>query len=119
VESNSLRKLLAIAAFLLTSCVTQVGDISFSEQGERVVYPGVVGEIALVTLKHHADVKTRSLIFGEFVTHIEGIEGDGQSSFWAFFVNGEKSTQGAGDYVAKDGDVFEWRLTRRSLTGGS
>ena len=113
-----MRKLLAMVLLLLTACVNQISEISFSEQGKRVVYPGLIGETALVTLKHRADVKTRSLVFGEFVTHIEGIEGDGQISFWAFFVNGEKSKQGAGNYVAQEADIFEWRLTRRSPTGG-
>jgi hypothetical protein len=113
-----MRKLLAMGVLLLTACVSQISDISFNEEGERVVYSGLVGQTALVTLKRRAVVKTQSLMFGEFVTHIEGIEGDGQSSFWAFFVNGEKSKQGAGDYVAQEGDIFEWRLTRRSPTGG-
>lgn len=103
-----------LCAILLTACTSQLDmDVQINASGEQVVYAAISGESALSTLKRFANVNTQTEDFGEFVIAIDGIEGNGDVRFWAFFVNGKKSREGASSYIAKPGDIFEWRLTKR------
>ena len=103
-----------LSAIFISACVSQVDrDLQISADGEQVIYPAIEGESALSTLERLTNIRTKTEEFGQFVTAINGIEGNGETQFWAFFVNGKKSREGAGSYIAKPGDLFEWRLIRR------
>ena len=103
-----------LSAIFISACVSQGDrDLHISADGKQVVYPAISGESALSTLKRLTNIRTKTEEFGQFVTAINGIEGSGETHFWAFFVNGKKSMKGAGSYIAKPGDLFEWRLIRR------
>lgn len=103
-----------LSAIFISACVSQVDrDLQISADGKQVIYPAIAGESALSTLKRLTNIRTKTEEFGQFVTAINGIEGNGETHFWAFFVNGKKSREGAGSYIAKPGDLFEWRLIRR------
>ena len=75
-----------------------------------VVYDGVVGETALVTLQGLCEVKTQSSSYGDFVTTIDGTDA-GDTHYWAFYINDAYATEGAGTYKAKTGDKVKWVLT--------
>ena len=98
-----------IAVCLLASCASL---LQVSDDGRVVTYKGAVGETALERLREIAEVKTSASALGEYVIGINGISGTG-AEFWAFYVNGEMSKIGAGNYVAKASDEFEWRLRLR------
>ena len=103
-----------LSAIFISACVSQGDrDLHISADGKQVIYPAIAGESALSTLKRLTSIRTKTEEFGQFVTAINGIEGNGETQFWAFFVNGKKSREGAGSYIAKPGDLFEWRLIQR------
>lgn len=84
-----------------TNNTTQSTD-SLSYQGEN-------GKTALELLKQKAQVETKDSSFGEYVTAINGNDGDGQK-YWLFYVNGKQASEGAGTYKTQDGETIEWRL---------
>jgi hypothetical protein len=76
----------------------------------RARYEGVEGRTALELLKASYRVETQSFgDLGEFVKSIDGVEPDSRH-FWAFYLNGQQSQEGAGSYVTKASDMVEWRL---------
>jgi len=89
---------------------TQQQNAEITDDGKIVAYSGVTGESALATLRSLVDVETESSDFGEFVTSIAGVAADSSSQFWAFYVNGELASVGAGDYQSATGDLIEWKL---------
>lgn len=80
-----------------------------NEGGTVVSYPGQTGQTALAILKEVAETETEESSFGEFVTTINGVEGNGPK-YWLFYVDGEAATVGASEYVTSDGESIEWRL---------
>ena len=72
-------------------------------------YKGEDGQNALILLKKHAQVQTKTSSIGEYVTAINGNDGGG-SKYWIFYVNGKESQVGAGAYVTKSSDNIEWKL---------
>ena len=89
--------------------------IIFSEDGRTVAYGGEEGKDALSILKEHTEVATDSSDFGEFVTSINGVAADHDTEFWAFYVNGELASEGAGTYQSKRTDLIEWRIDKIEL----
>ena len=86
-------------------------QLASNEDGTVVDYTGVEGESALALLKQYADVDTDEFEgLGEYVVAINGVTADSSSNYWAFYVNGEAATVGAGSYVTASGDQIEWRL---------
>jgi len=85
--------------------------ITLSEEGKVVSYQGVAGEVVLDTMKAGIAIRTEISEFGEFVTGIGDVDADSSKNFWGYTVNGEFAEVGAGEYVAKEGDQIEWRLT--------
>lgn len=76
-----------------------------------IQYQGIEGKTALEILKSSHDVKTQEFSgIGEFVTTIDGVEADGKTKFWAFYVNGQQAQVGAGSYVTKSSDMIDWKL---------
>ncbi len=101
-----------LAMLLLTACVLTEGSggpIRFSGDGHVVSYAGSEGETALTTLRALTAVITQASPHGEFVVSISGVSASA-NEFWAFLVNGQMSSQGAGVYKAGPGDLIEWRL---------
>lgn len=85
--------------------------INISDNGKLVVYDGVEGETALATLRSLTDVKAETSEFGEFVTGIGDVVANSENNeFWAFYVNEEQASVGAGSYTAVAGDKIEWKL---------
>lgn len=62
-------------------------------------------------LLQHEEVTFKEYDFGKFIESINGVSGNDQY-FWAFYINGEKATQGADQTMLKNGDQVEWRYER-------
>lgn len=75
----------------------------------QLSYKGQGGQNALALLKKHAAVTTKHYSFGDLVTSINGVAGNGPK-YWTFYVNGKMAEVGAGSYVTKAGDTLMWRL---------
>ena len=84
-------------------------EATSNEDGTIVSYPGQEGVTALAILKDVAETETEDSSFGEFVTTINGVEGNGPK-YWLFYVNDEAATVGSSEYVTHDGETIEWRL---------
>ncbi len=122
-----MKRILVLLCLLMTvslnvgcGTTTQTGGVPgpvavISDDGRFIEHPGYPGESALTALRRLADVRTRTLAFGEFVVSINGVVADGNDSFWAFNVNGEKSRRGASDVIAEPGDRFSWQWTPRKV----
>jgi len=87
-----------------------VGPTADTSQTGTISYQGVEGKDALELLKDSHEVETQKFDFGELVTSIDGQASDPSANFWAFYLNGELATVGAGDYQTKSGDRIEWKL---------
>jgi hypothetical protein len=76
-----------------------------------VSYEGQNDKTALELLKDKYQVDTKEFSgVGEFVSAIEGVAAEDGKNFWAFYVDGQMATEGAGTYKTKDGEKIEWRL---------
>jgi hypothetical protein len=77
---------------------------------QTISYEGEEGKTALEGLKDLYTVKTKAYQgLGEFVESISGITPDSKH-FWAFYVNGNLSNEGASFYNMKKDDKIEWKL---------
>lgn len=77
-----------------------------------ISYQGIEGQSALALLKQSYKVETKEYSgLGEMVTSINGQAADSQH-FWAFYVNGKQSQEGAGSYMTKTGDKIAWKLEK-------
>lgn len=94
-----------------TQQLSTVSLINSSEDGKTVTFIGVEGQSALALIKQYAKVETQEYPgLGEYVVSINGVASDSTNNYWAFYVNGEASQVGAGDYITKADDDIEWRL---------
>ncbi len=75
----------------------------------QISYQGQTGIDALTLLKHHASVQTKHYSFGDMVTAIDGVAGNGPK-YWTFYVNGHMSDVGAQAYATKSTDMLLWKL---------
>ncbi|HEU4966973.1 MAG TPA: DUF4430 domain-containing protein [Candidatus Saccharimonadales bacterium] len=75
----------------------------------QISYQGQTGTDALILLKHHASVQTKHYSFGDMVTAIDGVAGNGPK-YWTFYVNGRMSDVGAQAYTTKSSDTLLWKL---------
>jgi len=64
----------------------------------------------LLNTTHQVVAKDYGSGMGEFVQTIDGIAADSKH-FWQLFVNGKPSNLGASNYILKNGDKIEWKLT--------
>lgn len=78
-------------------------------QVTNIQYQGVKGQTALDLLKQKASVQTKHYKFGDMVTSINGVSGNGPK-YWSFYVNGKMSDVGASTYITKNSDQIEWKL---------
>jgi predicted small lipoprotein YifL len=81
-------------------------------QTERTViaYEGEDGKTALGILKARARVRTSASQMGELVEEINGVN-NGNGYYLIYYVNGAQAKVGAGNYITKNGDQIEWKLT--------
>lgn len=94
-----------------TNQISNINTQSIQSQTEQsILYSGIEGRSALELLKEKYPVKTKNYDgIGEFVESINGKTPDA-NHFWAFYVNGQSSSIGAGQYITKAGDSIEWKL---------
>ena len=89
-------------------------SVSTVQQGgnqTRYTYEGEEGVSALELLKKRYNVSIKD-VFGILqVESIEGQTGDGKGA-WRMYVNGERVTTAADQYLTKDGDKIEWRYEK-------
>jgi hypothetical protein len=78
-------------------------------QVTQVNYHGATGADALTLLKKYAQVQTKHYSFGDMVSSINGVTGNGPK-YWTFYVNGKEASVGAGAYSTKSTDVLAWKL---------
>lgn len=75
----------------------------------QISYSGKNGTNAFVLLEQHAKVGYKHYSFGNFVTSIDGVVGNGPK-YWTLYVNGKESTVGASDVITKNSDTITWKL---------
>jgi hypothetical protein len=75
----------------------------------QISYPGQNGKSAMTLLKSFASVKVRHYSFGDLVTSINGVSGNGPK-YWTLFVNKRESSVGADIYITKNADTLTWKL---------
>ncbi len=107
---NSRSNTLDNSATTEQSTQTTKPEISFSSDGKVVKYAGQDGQTALALLQAGTQVETQESSFGEFVSGINGVQANAAKNYWAFYVDGDYATEGAGSYQTKDGQMIEWRL---------
>ncbi len=95
--------------------VTDKDTLTFSEDKKTVSYVGQTGKTALEILKEKTEVSVEQSSFGEFVTGINGLVADSTKEYWAFYVDGQYGSEGAGTYQTKDGEAIEWKLEAITL----
>jgi hypothetical protein len=83
--------------------------VSIVDDVVTIKYTGVAGETALATLQSFCEVGLHPTYDG-FVTTIAG-HAAGDTHYWAFYINGDYATEGAGTYRAQEGDEITWVLT--------
>jgi hypothetical protein len=105
--------LLAVVAGGVWWHVDQAGSTqtTFNAQHQltQISYPGQTGVNALALLRKHATVKTKHYSFGDFVSAINGVSGNGPK-YWTLYVNHRESNVGAGAYITNNGDIVTWKL---------
>ena len=88
----------------------QIKTVTNSQhQLTQISYQGQSGKNALDLLKQHAKVQTKHYSFGDLVTSINGVAGNGPK-YWTFYVNGKMASVGASSYTTKSSDSIMWRL---------
>lgn len=118
---------------LLSACTSSPTKISVQspspvveqypiEIGQRIALPekpiasesakAKIDESVLSVLLRTHTVQTKEYSFGSVVTAIDQVAGGKDSMYWIFYVNGTKSTVGAGEYLIKSGDVITWKLQK-------
>jgi len=94
---------------LSTNSPPIVCPIELVDDVATVNYHGVAGETALATLQELCAVQLHPTYDG-FVTGIAGYSA-GDTHYWAFYINEAYATEGAGTYIAQEGDEIKWVLT--------
>ncbi|HVX58714.1 MAG TPA: DUF4430 domain-containing protein [Candidatus Saccharimonadales bacterium] len=99
-----------VGAVIANSSSHKVGTtLNAQNQLADIKYNGQNGQTALVLLEKHADVTLKHYSFGDLVTSINGVPGNGPK-YWSFYLNGKMAQVGAGSYVTKNSDKLEWKL---------
>ena len=99
-----------LTAYLSTHAANAVHAVTNSQhQLTEISYQGKDGVDALTLLKSHAAVQVKHYSFGDLVTAINGVAGNGPK-YWTFYINGKEAAVGASAYVTKADDTLMWRL---------
>lgn len=75
----------------------------------QISYRGKNGVNAFALLQEHAHVAYKHYSFGDFVTSIDGVYGNGPK-YWTLYVNNKESNVGATAYKTKNSDTITWKL---------
>lgn len=82
-----------------------------STKTSGVTYNGQDGKTALELLQSVATIETSGDGEMAFVTSINGVKADPSANqFWAFYINGQSASVGAGSYITKNSDTISWKL---------
>jgi hypothetical protein len=91
---------------------TNQQTLGINTDKQEVTYSGSDGITALALLEKTATIKMSGSGEMAFVTEINGITPDSsKNQFWAFEVNGQSATVGAGSYITKASDTITWKLS--------
>ncbi|MDB5183125.1 MAG: hypothetical protein JWO47_909 [Candidatus Saccharibacteria bacterium] len=94
--------------YLKKQAQTKAAQVLAKQQKEHITYKGVTGKTALEILKAQHTVTTKTYSFGEQVTSIDGLAGNGPK-YWTFYINGKMADVGAGTYQTAASDNIEWK----------
>ena len=98
------------SAAQVRSLLKTPSSLQISNDKKSVSFAGQDGKTALALLRAGAQVKTEQSSFGEFVTAINGVEADGITQLWAFYVNDQLADDAAETYITKAGERIEFRV---------
>ncbi len=119
--TRNLRLLIAavVAIFLLGGGILTYATVATHSDAQTVTnaqhqltqisYRGQNGVDGLTLLKRHATVGVKHYSFGDLVTSINGVSGNGPK-YWTFYINGKEASVGAGSYISKNTDTLKWVL---------
>lgn len=68
------------------------------------------GESVLDVISRTKKIEIKEYSFGKLVESIEGTKNGTNNKYWIFYINGEESKVGAGDYKLKQNDKIEWKF---------
>jgi len=85
-------------------------DLIDLTRANGLTYSGKDGKTALELLEQNAKIKTNGTGTNAFITSINGVTANSSNQYWAFYINGESSTVGAGSYTTKSTDTISWKL---------
>lgn len=91
-----------------TATPTVSATATATPKATTITYNGVEGKTALEQLKNTHTIETKTYSFGDAVESIDGLAAD-SGHYWAFYVNGQYASVGAGDYTMKASDTIEWK----------
>ena len=95
---------------IATDKAEQAQELIDSTKTNGVAYTGEAGKTALDLLKKSATIVASGSGENTFVTSINGVAANSKNQYWAFYINGESASVGAGSYVTKDSDKITWKL---------
>ncbi len=95
---------------IVESVEQDMAGVTIGADGTTATYEGMTGKTALEILREGTEVGTEESSFGEFVRSIDGRIADEETEYWAFLVDGEYASEGAGTYETTDGEQIEWVL---------
>ena len=112
-----MKKIYAILllAALMAGCIknshnTGVAVIKISTIGkESEENVNATGITAIELLREKHEVKTN---YGDYVECIDGVCAE-KDYMWTFYLNTEKSTVGASEYIVNNNDLIEWRFDKK------
>ncbi len=90
-----------------TNRVVTVTDAQ--HQITQLSYHGVSGVNAFRLLQRHAHITYKYYSFGNYITSIDGVKGNGPK-YWTFYINNKEASVGPSKYVTKSSDMITWKL---------
>ncbi|MFH0714323.1 MAG: DUF4430 domain-containing protein [Candidatus Diapherotrites archaeon] len=105
----------SLATFACTAPSSEAGPFSvqlFADAGQGPVERNILvssGTNALQATEQAFDVQTQSFSFGKMVSSINGIASD-SNHYWALYVDGNYSLQGAESVLVDRNLVILWKL---------
>jgi hypothetical protein len=118
-------KLIILPLVVILAAAAYGGDVLLSDKSQpsaqtvtnanhqitQISYHGENGVNALKLLDEKAKVQSKHYSFGDLVTAIDGVSGNGPK-YWIFYVNNKEASVGAGSYITKSSDVITWKLQK-------
>jgi hypothetical protein len=93
---------------LPATTAVQGAQASQQQADDRVTFVATKGKNVLDQLKEHAQITITQSHYGPSVDTVNGQKQDGK--YWSYYVNGQKASIGAVDYVTQGGEKIEWKL---------